>query len=166
MLREYWNFCEGGLLCTKQAASSVYSVLRSVALQNTLCWLAYFVHNRPPSPKFQILPSQLRLTADRASGLSIKGLRSQPQSSDSDRKSSTNNHWEEINWLSVCPNLTYSDIISQILYNWIYQPNLWWVIWFCVCLTIFSPQVRLSVLPIYVFVEFCCFLTDHHRGLD
>ncbi len=55
-------------------ASTVYSVLRSVAVQNILCWLACCVHNRPPSPKFQILPSQLRQTADRAAGLSIKGL--------------------------------------------------------------------------------------------
>ncbi len=55
-------------------ASTVYSVLRSVAVQNILCWLACCVHNRPPSPKFQIFPSQLRQTADRAAGLSIKGL--------------------------------------------------------------------------------------------
>jgi hypothetical protein len=55
-------------------ASAVGSVLRSVAEQNRLRWLACFVHNRSPSPKFQILPSQLRLTADRAAGLSIKGL--------------------------------------------------------------------------------------------
>jgi hypothetical protein len=57
-------------------ASTVESVLRSVALQDihVLCRLACFVHNRPPSPKFQIFPSQLRLTADRAASLSIKGL--------------------------------------------------------------------------------------------
>jgi hypothetical protein len=45
-----------------------------VAVQNILGWLAYFVHNEPPSPKFQILPSQLRQTADRAAGLYIKSL--------------------------------------------------------------------------------------------
>ncbi len=56
-------------MCTHQAASQ-----RSVAVQNILCWLACCVHNRPPSPKFQIFPSQLRQTADRAAGLSIKGL--------------------------------------------------------------------------------------------
>ncbi len=61
-------------MCTKQAASPVYSVLRSAKVQNILCWLACFVHNGPPSPKFQILPSQLRLTADRAVGLHKKSL--------------------------------------------------------------------------------------------
>ncbi len=55
-------------------ASTVYYVLRSVAVQNILCWLACFVHNGPPSPKFQILPSQLRQRADRAAGLCIKSL--------------------------------------------------------------------------------------------
>jgi hypothetical protein len=52
-------------------ASAVDSILRSVAVQNLLRLLACFVHNRPPSPKFQILPRQLRLMADRAAGLSI-----------------------------------------------------------------------------------------------
>jgi hypothetical protein len=42
-------------------------------LQNILCRLACFVHNSPTSPKFQILPSQLRLTADRAAGIIYKG---------------------------------------------------------------------------------------------
>ncbi len=37
-------------------ASTVDSVLRSDAVQNKLCWLAWYVHNGPPSPKFQILP--------------------------------------------------------------------------------------------------------------
>jgi hypothetical protein len=73
-LREYWYLSEGGPLCTKQAARTVDSVLRSDAVQILLCWLACFVHNRPPSPKFQIFPSQLRQRADRAAGLSIKGL--------------------------------------------------------------------------------------------
>ncbi len=51
------------------------SVLRSVAVQNLLCWLACFVlYNRPPSPKFQIFPSQLSQTAVRAAGLGIKSL--------------------------------------------------------------------------------------------
>jgi hypothetical protein len=74
LLREYWYFIEGGPFCTKQASqhSTVHSVLRSVAVQNVLCWLACFVHNVPPSPKFQILPSQLRQRADRAAGLSIE----------------------------------------------------------------------------------------------
>ncbi len=52
-------------------ASTVDSVLRSDAVQNKLCWLAWYVHNGPPSPKFQILPSQPRQTADRAASLSI-----------------------------------------------------------------------------------------------
>ncbi len=55
-------------------ANTVDSVLHLIAVQNLLCWLACFVLNGPPSPKFQILPSQLRQTADRAAGLSIKGL--------------------------------------------------------------------------------------------
>ncbi len=58
MPREYWNLGEGG----------------AVAVQNLLCWLACYVHNGPPSPKFQIPPSQLRQPADRAAGLSVKGL--------------------------------------------------------------------------------------------
>ncbi len=74
MPREYWYFSVGGPLCTEQAASTVYSVLWSNAVQNILCWLACSVHNGPPSPKFQILPSQLRQTADRAAGLTIKDL--------------------------------------------------------------------------------------------
>ncbi len=57
-----------------QPACIVDSVLRSDAVQNLLCWLACFVHNGPPSPKFQIFPSQLRQTADRAASLSIKSL--------------------------------------------------------------------------------------------
>jgi hypothetical protein len=76
MLREILNLGEGGLLFIKQTASTIDSVQRSVAVQNILCWLACFVHNGPPSPKFQILPSQLRQTADRAAGLCIKSLRS------------------------------------------------------------------------------------------
>ncbi len=55
-------------------ASKVDSVLRSDAVQNILCWLACSVHNGPPSPRFQIPPSQLRQRADRAAGLSVKGL--------------------------------------------------------------------------------------------
>jgi hypothetical protein len=55
-------------------ASAVDTVLRSVAVQNLLGWLACSVHNGPPSPKFQILPSQLRQRADRAASLSVKGL--------------------------------------------------------------------------------------------
>jgi hypothetical protein len=55
-------------------ASTVDSVLRSVAVQNLLRWPACYVHNRPPSPKFQIPPSQLRQRADRAASLSVKGL--------------------------------------------------------------------------------------------
>ncbi len=47
---------------TEQEASTVDSVLRSDAVQNILCWLACSVHNGPHSPKFQILPSQLRQT--------------------------------------------------------------------------------------------------------
>jgi hypothetical protein len=74
MPREYLYLSGGGPLCTEQAASTVYSVLRSDAVQNILCWLACSVHDGPPSPQFQILPSQLRQTADRAAGLSIKGL--------------------------------------------------------------------------------------------
>ncbi len=58
-------------------ASTENSVLRSGAVQNLLCWLARYVHNGPPSPKFQIPSSQLRQRADRAAGLSIKGLCSQ-----------------------------------------------------------------------------------------
>ncbi len=54
------------------ACQTVDSVLRSDAVQNLLCWLACFVHNGPPSPKFQI--SQLRQMADRAASLSIKSL--------------------------------------------------------------------------------------------
>jgi hypothetical protein len=53
-----------------QPAQYVGSVLRSVAVQNLLRWLACFVHNRPPSPKFQILPSQLRRSAGRDASLS------------------------------------------------------------------------------------------------
>jgi hypothetical protein len=34
-------------------ASIVFSVLRLIAVQNILCWLACFVHNGPPSLKFQ-----------------------------------------------------------------------------------------------------------------
>jgi hypothetical protein len=73
---EYWYFSEGGPLCTKLASlhSILYSVLRSVAIQNLLCWLSCFVYSGPPSPKFQILPSQLRQPADRAAGLCIKSL--------------------------------------------------------------------------------------------
>ncbi len=59
---------------SKQAASIVYSVIRSDAVQNILCWLTCYVHKRPPSPKFQILPSQLRQTEDRAPGLCLKSL--------------------------------------------------------------------------------------------
>jgi hypothetical protein len=55
-------------------ASAVDSVLRSDAVQNKLCWLACSVHKGPPSPKFQIPPSQLRQRADRAAGRSVKGL--------------------------------------------------------------------------------------------
>jgi hypothetical protein len=55
-------------------ASTVDSVLRSDAIQNLLCWLACSVLNGPPPPKFQIPPSQLRQRADRAAGLSVKGL--------------------------------------------------------------------------------------------
>ncbi len=40
--------------------------------------VACCVHNGPPSPKFQILPSQLRQTADRAAGLCIKSLGLRP----------------------------------------------------------------------------------------
>ncbi len=54
-------------------ASTVDSALWSDAVQNKLCWLACYVHNRPPSPKFQILTSKLRQMADRADSLSIKG---------------------------------------------------------------------------------------------
>ncbi len=74
MPREYWYLSEGGPLCTEQAASTVNPVLQSDPVQNIRCWLACSVHNGPPSPKFQILPSQLRQTADRAAGLSIKSL--------------------------------------------------------------------------------------------
>ncbi len=70
---------EGGLLCTKQAARIVDSVLRLDAVQNLLCWLACFIHNRPPSPNFQIFHRQLRQMADRAVGLSIKSLCSCPR---------------------------------------------------------------------------------------
>ncbi len=69
MLREIWNLGEGGPLCTEQTASTVYYEVWSVAVQNLLCWLACSVHNGPPSPKFKILPSQLRQTADRAAVL-------------------------------------------------------------------------------------------------
>ncbi len=55
-------------------ASTEDSVLGSDAVQNLLCWLACYVLSGPPSPKFQITPSQLRQRADRAAGLSIKGL--------------------------------------------------------------------------------------------
>jgi hypothetical protein len=58
----------------RAGTSTVDSVLRSDAVQNILCWLACSVHNGPPSPMFQILPSQLRQKADRATGLSIKSL--------------------------------------------------------------------------------------------
>ncbi len=54
--------------------STVYSVLRSVALHNILCRLACFVHNWPHSPKFQIIPSQLSQTTDRSAGLCIQSL--------------------------------------------------------------------------------------------
>jgi hypothetical protein len=47
------------------------AIRRSDVVQNILCCLACSVHNGPPSPKFQILPSQLRQTADRAIGLSL-----------------------------------------------------------------------------------------------
>jgi hypothetical protein len=69
-MRQICNLGEDCPLCTEQAASTV----DSVAVQNILCWLACSVHNGPPSPKFQILPSQLRQTADRAAGLCIKSL--------------------------------------------------------------------------------------------
>jgi hypothetical protein len=45
-------------------ASTVDSVQRSVIVQKLAC----FLDDGPPSPKFQILPSQLRQTADRAAG--------------------------------------------------------------------------------------------------
>ncbi len=34
-------------------ASTVHSVLRLIAVQNVPCWLACFVHNGPPSIKYQ-----------------------------------------------------------------------------------------------------------------
>jgi hypothetical protein len=52
----------------------VDSVQQSVAVQTLMCWLDCFVHNGPLSPKFQIVPSQLRQTEDRAAGLRIKSL--------------------------------------------------------------------------------------------
>jgi hypothetical protein len=55
-------------------ASTEDSVLRSAAILNILCWLACYVLNGPPSPKFQIPPSKLRQRVDRAAGLSVKGL--------------------------------------------------------------------------------------------
>jgi hypothetical protein len=73
-LKEYWYLSEDGPLSTKQAARTVDSVLQFDAVQNLLCWLACFVHKGPPLPKFQIFPSQLRQTADRAASLSIKSL--------------------------------------------------------------------------------------------
>ncbi len=57
-LREYWYLSEGGPLCTKQAASTVYSVLRPDAVQNILCWPACSVHNGPPSPSNLSQPAQ------------------------------------------------------------------------------------------------------------
>jgi hypothetical protein len=43
VLREYWNFSEG---CVhSRPDSTVYSVLWPVAVQNTLCRLACFVHH-------------------------------------------------------------------------------------------------------------------------
>jgi hypothetical protein len=52
-----------------EAASTVYSVLQSVYYAGRPA-----LYTRPHSPKFQIFPSQLRQTADRAAGLSIKSL--------------------------------------------------------------------------------------------
>jgi hypothetical protein len=78
MPREYWYLSEGGPLCTERQPAQYILHWDSDAVQNILCWLVCYVHNGPPSPKFQILPSQLRQTADRVTGLSIKGLWSIP----------------------------------------------------------------------------------------
>jgi hypothetical protein len=81
-------------------ACTVYStvfctVIRSV--QNILCWLACSVHNRPPSPKFQFLPSQLRQRADRAAGLSIKSLWYTQQTASTNVQSPQRIKWYHIN---------------------------------------------------------------------
>jgi hypothetical protein len=54
--------------------SRFFTAIRCSPGYTVLCWLACSVHNGPPSPKFQILPGQLRQTADRAACLSIKSL--------------------------------------------------------------------------------------------
>ena len=54
-----------------QPACTVYSVLRLIAVQNILCWLACFVHNGPPSPKFQY--------SRKISTLSLTSLWGQPK---------------------------------------------------------------------------------------
>ncbi len=62
---------------TLQPAQYVY-VFCIATSPSTEYTVACCVHNGPPSPKFQILPSQLRQTTDRAAGLCIKSLGLRP----------------------------------------------------------------------------------------
>jgi hypothetical protein len=57
VLREYWNFSEGGLLCTKQAASQVFCpaisrITESTVLAGLLCTLqtTFTYVSNPPQP--------------------------------------------------------------------------------------------------------------------
>ncbi len=69
MPRDIWNWGEGVLLGTKQASQhSIFCTAITRSTEYTVL-AGCSVHNGPPSPKFQILPSQLRQTADRAAGL-------------------------------------------------------------------------------------------------
>ncbi len=75
----YWYLSEGGPLRTKQASQhSILCTAISCSKEYRIQCAGCFLHNGPPSPKFQILHCQLRQTADRAAGLSIKSLWSLP----------------------------------------------------------------------------------------
>ncbi len=65
-------------MCTKQASQNSRFCTAIIRSTESTVLAGCSVHNRPPSPKYQILPSQLKQTADRAAGLRIKSLGGSP----------------------------------------------------------------------------------------
>ncbi len=74
MLREYWYLSEGGPLCTKQASQCSRLCTANSHSTESIVLAGLLYTQGPPSPKFQILLSQLRQMADRAAGLGIQSL--------------------------------------------------------------------------------------------